>query len=92
MSYDEIQLTPNLEQFLTAKADREWPNGEVWFRICPICGYAVWLSTTASKARKVAATFMDYNCDNCENVARRNPELVRWVLNVLAFQKEDIKS
>ena len=63
------------------------------YRLCSICGTAQWTcSKDAGKGFKVEIDgFTEHieECGPCGEVFRRNPELARWLLRVLAWNKEE---
>ena len=62
----------------------------VSYFLCGICGTLKWSCASAPgegfKVAVVESTNM--TCHVCEDVARRSPEIVGWVMRVVEFQNE----
>lgn len=78
-----IPLTPAEQAKMLAGAPLSARTGLVHFRLCPFCGHADWVSSSAEGEPKISAEIGESACQICLSVQRRSPEVFQWVLNVV---------
>lgn len=67
--------------------------GHHYFTCCAVCGFVEWRMTQTKAPDDVTVDESSYDwqsnrgCVRCTEVASREPEVYRWVLAVIGYQK-----
>ena len=56
---------------------------------CRTCGHLRWMSTDMGKPKGLSFVPAERPCERCEEVMKRAPELVLWVVGVVGKQIRD---
>ena len=64
--------------------------GHVTLYECGTCGYLSWCSTDTSKPDEVSVDPLSEACRHCCEAFQRAPELVSWVISMIAKSQEDV--
>jgi len=61
--------------------------GHHYFTACAVCGYLKWRMTETNKPSDITVTDGHCaDCPRCQEVRNRAPEIVEWVMAVLAYR------
>lgn len=83
-----MELPESLRKILEMENAKCFP-GRSTFKVCPVCGWYRWAASETDKPNTVIIELIGdgmENCARCVDVGRRSPEIVRWVLDVLAMR------
>ncbi len=65
-------------------------HGHYHYKVCTLCGSVRFSSLNSNEPDRVSAETSDPACcDACNEVYRRNPEMVTWFLTVLSVMKKE---
>lgn len=83
-----IDLYPPADALAALRKRESAPEkANVYFRVCPLCAFAAWVSTVGEGSGQTHVELDEHACSKCQEMRYRHGELFDYLLYIIRGQR-----